>query len=510
MREGSAVFVSDFHSMEYGLNKVMNFYMNEYDHVYILGDVTDRGVNNDGTGGLSLLIRIMRLTKDYRNQVTYIPGNHDELLYRYMTDLLDGVEDYTLTSCITGNHGSQTMIDVKSLLSRNRSLFNELYSWLGSLPIQSRHYYNGVEYNAAHALFNEELYEKKPKFNLADFVEASDEKDINNVLWFRKGKDGYNKSTLPKNSRSIMVIGHTPLTSRGTNDMTLVNGDDKKIKVICVDGGMTFGYKGGKMLKYVTGTANEEVTPIYGHKYVGPAKKRGIRSLINNIRDYINEEEYVPVETEIQPIMPAATHDYKYYEEKWNPKQEEQTPKKEQEELKVPNPLYGDPKYIENQLTNHIIDYLRQESNTIEKLVTELYEYYTKTQYAEIANAIKVVLEKQYGASGYKELHRYILDTAIKYIEMCITKKSGKEGVICLDVDYQIMGACEEGCLNYITRYGNARTVATNIGLNTRVFIDILKNEGLTLEEYFKSIKMVNNSNQVLSRIMAKIDIENQ
>ena len=520
VREGSAVFVSDFHSMDYGLKKVKEHYMDEYDYVYILGDVTDRGVNNDGTGGLNLLVKIMNLTNNYGQKVTYIPGNHDEFLYECMTNLLNGVEDTQLLSCMVYNHGAQTINDIYSMFKNDRLLFNELYAWLENLPLQVRHYYNGVEYNAAHALFNEELYEKNPDFNLSDFVKLTKEQDIFNVLWFRKGEGGYNKKTLPKNNKSIMVVGHTPLTSRQKMDMTLENGAGKKIKVMCVDGGMTFDNIGGKMLKYITGTEKEESTPIYDHRYVEPSKKKGFKSVIFNFDSLVNKPKARQSEDYIKPVR-TIEHSNEYYEQLWGDKSVKQSndeislvvpdeqPGVEPEELNLPDPAYGDTIYIEKQLTNNIIDYLSQKNNTIEILIAEVYEYYTKTKYSEIANAIKKVLEKQYSASGYKELRRYILDTAVKYIEMCVAKRYSipEEGYV--DVDYQVKGVSVDKCLNYITSFGNARTVAQNIGMNSDVFMKILREEGLTLDEYFDVIKTVNNNNLILSRIMNEFDNDN-
>ena len=67
----SFVVVSDFHSNKWPLDKVIKYYINEYDKVYILGDATDRGEIEDGTGGLNLLFKIRELTKKYLNKVLH-------------------------------------------------------------------------------------------------------------------------------------------------------------------------------------------------------------------------------------------------------------------------------------------------------------------------------------------------------------------------------------------------------------------------------------------------------
>ena len=80
-RKKGFVAISDFHGIEYPLDKVEKYYINEYDRVYILGDATDRGEDNLGTGGIELLERIMYLTKKYPEQVRYIPVQDSLELY---------------------------------------------------------------------------------------------------------------------------------------------------------------------------------------------------------------------------------------------------------------------------------------------------------------------------------------------------------------------------------------------------------------------------------------------
>ena len=44
----SFVAISDFHAMEWPLEKVKDYYLNEYEKIFILGDATDRGENGEG------------------------------------------------------------------------------------------------------------------------------------------------------------------------------------------------------------------------------------------------------------------------------------------------------------------------------------------------------------------------------------------------------------------------------------------------------------------------------
>ena len=39
----SFVAISDFHAMEWPLEKVKDYYLNEYEKIFILGDATERG-----------------------------------------------------------------------------------------------------------------------------------------------------------------------------------------------------------------------------------------------------------------------------------------------------------------------------------------------------------------------------------------------------------------------------------------------------------------------------------
>ena len=67
------VAISDFHGIDYPLEKIKNYYLNEYEKIYILGDATDRGKDKNGTGGIALLNEIYNLTQKY-NSCNPFPG----------------------------------------------------------------------------------------------------------------------------------------------------------------------------------------------------------------------------------------------------------------------------------------------------------------------------------------------------------------------------------------------------------------------------------------------------
>ena len=97
IEKGSFVVVSDFHSISWPLEVVVNKYFNEYDKIYILGDATDRGSDENGGGGIDLLLKIKQLTDRYPEKVFYVPGNHDEFLYGYAAEN-DGKSKHLLNS----------------------------------------------------------------------------------------------------------------------------------------------------------------------------------------------------------------------------------------------------------------------------------------------------------------------------------------------------------------------------------------------------------------------------
>lgn len=275
----SFVALSDFHAFEWPLEKVMDYYLNEYTKVYILGDATDRGKDNMGTGGVDLLLKIKELSEKYPNRVVYIPGNHDSFLYDYAAHK----EESAIGNMIY-NGGSQTLQDIDALKEKAPAKFNSLVTWLGNQPLQRMHEFNGKKYALAHAFFNQVLYEQLPNFSLKDLHDVKDNKNAYNyaktVLWFRKGQDEYSPSTVPEHG-VIEVIGHTPEKYRTGMNLDLQNKLGEVIKVQCVDGGIAYN---GEMLKYDGG--KEPISTVRGrHQNTAP------KSPAAPVFSYGNEEE---------------------------------------------------------------------------------------------------------------------------------------------------------------------------------------------------------------------------
>lgn len=237
MKDNSFVVFSDLHSIKDSMN-VIKKYIKEGRKVFILGDVTDRGELGDGTGGLDMLLELKSLAES--GKITYIPGNHDELLYGYAMK----EEDQDLyKNLLIKNGGKQTILDIDNLKEKNHDKYQKLINWLGNLPIQVTLSYNGKTYCLAHALFNQKIYDKNPSFSLKQFYaqKTAIQKDYytkeSNILWFRKGKKSYSPLELP-NKDCVMIIGHTPQMKDVKQNFDLKNANGELIKVINVDGGL--------------------------------------------------------------------------------------------------------------------------------------------------------------------------------------------------------------------------------------------------------------------------------
>ena len=253
---GSFVVVSDFHAVKWPLQKVKEHYIKEYDKVYILGDVTDRGENGRGKDGVRLLQEIKELSEQYPEKVVYVPGNHDSFVYLYGT-----TGDLSAKNCLTRNHGEDTIEDIENMRRNNPEALKDLLTWLGNQPLQVMHQYNGKTYALAHAFFNDLIYSLNPDFNLKTLTAIKNQTARNlgeQIIWFRKSDNSYNPEHVPADV--IEVVGHTPESTREGYNLDLNNSRGGRTKVICVDGGIVFE---DNMLKYDGGQS--EVRTVNGY-----------------------------------------------------------------------------------------------------------------------------------------------------------------------------------------------------------------------------------------------------
>lgn len=435
----SFVVVSDFHSYEWPLNKIEKYYLNEYDKIYILGDATDRGKENNGTGGLRILQKIKELTEKYPNRVIYIPGNHDQFVYEYMNGSFLGEAN------LYGNGGSKTVEDLTKLKENNLYEFEKLKNWLGNLPIQVIHKYNGKSYALAHAFFDKDVYDENPNFSLKileDCTPRSYEGKLANILWFRKAKmpNDYRYDNLPP-ANTIMVIGHTPETHREGENLDLLNTDGQTIKVVCVDGGIT--YDGGGMLKYT-------------------GKDEAIRTeqLHHNPPDNVASTIEKDIEKQIQD-----------------------NPEKLLEEVIIDianrsNNIYYD---IEDLFRNRNMEVLSEKNNLKKYVPFHLF-----------GGGFNEILNKYYLMNGERYIKNkdtsfilkdYIDDVLLKHVVISMNKKYDS----CSSVTKQLAKCLKHDDFSYITRINNARSIANKLG--TKTIQDVIAINSCNLvSEYVRKI----------------------
>ena len=260
---GSFVALSDFHGADWVLDKVGNHYMNEYETIFNLGDITDRGKEP-----FKLLLDYMELSKKYPGRVVYVPGNHDSFIYGVYR-AADAQQCSNYKASLTGNGGLETYQQMEELRKSNPHKFNELLDWLGSQPLQRVHVdNNGKKYALAHAFFNNTLYKQNQYYSLKDYMKDVQytgdgiKTPIGNILWFRKGKSQFNPADLPS-SDYTMIIGHTA----NANNLDLGN-----VKVIDVDGAAsrqnsdgtysTRKYDGGDDVVYTVSYEHKDTSKI--------------------------------------------------------------------------------------------------------------------------------------------------------------------------------------------------------------------------------------------------------
>lgn len=217
----SFVALSDMHGANWVMDKVVNKYLNQYETIYNLGDIIDRGEKP-----FDLLLKYMELSKKYPDRVMYIPGNHDSFLYGFYRGN-EQVRNQSRTM-IQLNKLTKTYEQAEAYRIAHPQKFEEMLNWLGSQPLQKRIEKGGQKYAMAHALFNQKIYDQNPNYSLNDYINdgANVSSDVGNILWFRKGQSSYDPSALPE-SDVIMIVGHTP----NATDLDL-NG----VRVIDVDG----------------------------------------------------------------------------------------------------------------------------------------------------------------------------------------------------------------------------------------------------------------------------------
>lgn len=260
--DGTFVVVSDFHNVEWPVKKIQDYYVKEYDKIYILGDATDRGIDRSGTGSIALLRTIKALCDQYPDKVVYLAGNHDDFLYKYMDDN-DTPQKGVGQRNLLRNGQTGTISEVDELRRSDPVKFAELREWLGSRKLQAVHKYDGKTYYLAHAIFNKEAYDNNPDLCLRDnYLEYGKqtplERQIYSILWYRPDEPDLVKLVIPSElapggPNNIMVTGHTPYL--GGYTVTGSNGEDLDAHI--VDSDMAYSPEQEMMKKFSNGVMTQ-------------------------------------------------------------------------------------------------------------------------------------------------------------------------------------------------------------------------------------------------------------
>lgn len=275
MVKDSFIAISDFHGVSWPISKICNYYLNEYDKIYILGDAMDRG-----SDGIFNLLNIKSLQEMYPNRVFYLPGNHDQFLYNYA---VSGSEIARLN--MERNGGNDTLVALE-YLKRNNQVYGELVNWLGRQPLQRTHEFNGKKYAFSHAFFEYKLYKDNPSFALKD-IPSNQRIGSLSVLWYRAQDGVYDPRSVPP-AEYEEVIGHTPTFCREGVNLDLKNANGERVKVHCVDDGT---FKNGTMLKFDGSTEVIRTRAEY-HVDTSPKEKKSQAVTMDGWKYLLNKYIY--------------------------------------------------------------------------------------------------------------------------------------------------------------------------------------------------------------------------
>lgn len=263
--DGTFVVISDFHNCSWPIDKIKDYYVNEYDKIYILGDATDRGIDGTGSSSIAMIRTIKALCDQYHDKVVYLAGNHDDFLYKYM-DYGDSPQKRNARADLLANNQTGTISEVDELRNRDSIKFAEIRDWLGSCKLQAVHRHAGKTYYLAHAIFNKAAYDSNPNLCLKDnYFEyhkgSSLERQMFSILWYRQDREGLNKvvpsELIAGGPNNIMVTGHTPYI----DGYTVVGSNGEEASAYVVDSGVS--HNSGYMKKFTANGLEDTVVQIH-------------------------------------------------------------------------------------------------------------------------------------------------------------------------------------------------------------------------------------------------------
>ena len=187
----SIYLMSDLHGM-YGLYLRMleTVQFGHNDHLYILGDMIDRGPD-----GVKILLDVMQ-----RDNVTCLIGNHEHMMWHYLNRHGDSIGDAWM---LPGNGGSRTLTPYSMLLSEERRLIR---SFLDKLYLQVELSVGGKRFLLSHSSFLPDhgtLRWQDPKIR---------DEEVLDVVWSSPWRAGeyIDPSEYRKDGRHH-IIGHVPV-----------------------------------------------------------------------------------------------------------------------------------------------------------------------------------------------------------------------------------------------------------------------------------------------------------
>lgn len=180
--------ISDLHGRKDKYDAVLD-QLKENDHLYILGDVIDRGKD-----GIAILLDIMQ-----RSNVTLLMGNHEKMMIDFLRADEDGVgseEDYAFHFKRWNRNGCDPTIQDYYLLDKKQR--KHLRGFLENLPYAICDLeVNGRIFYLCHAYPNECLHGTLYAKDLSEDEQIA-------LVWKR-----FQFGEIPYNQR-INVVGHTP------------------------------------------------------------------------------------------------------------------------------------------------------------------------------------------------------------------------------------------------------------------------------------------------------------
>ena len=205
--------LSDIHGHQGDFDSILSqINMTEQDHLYILGDVVDRGPDS-----ITLLQRIRKMPN-----TTLLLGNHEYMMINRLRHLYD--PDMQLLWY--WNDGGKTESQFRALEDSQQE---ELLVYLEQLPVQIEIQVNGQSFILVHAC-PKELYDDEDEFY---------ENSTHFAVWFR-----ISASDVMPNGK-IVIFGHTPTRhfQATKGKMRIYRGKDR----IGIDCGCAYPWRHGQL-----------------------------------------------------------------------------------------------------------------------------------------------------------------------------------------------------------------------------------------------------------------------